>query len=61
MSIIRKLLLGAFLAGILAVIVLTWGSVGSGVLTLALILSGGYLLLRRFLETHDPDDFRMED
>ena len=61
MSTLRKLLLAAFLAAILAVILLTWGSVGSGILVLALIITGGYLLLRWFLYTHDPDDYRMED
>ena len=61
MSNVRKLLLGAFLVLILAVILLTWGSVGSGILVLSLIITGGYLLLRWFLDTHDPDDYRMED
>lgn len=61
MSTLRKLLLAAFLVAILAVILLTWGSVGSGILVLALIITGGYLLLRWFLDTHDPDDYRMED
>ena len=46
MSTLRKLLLAAFLVAILAVILLTWGSVGSGILVLALIITGGYLLLR---------------
>ncbi len=61
MSNIRKLLLGVFLVLILAVILLTWGSVGSGILTLALLIAVCYLLLRWFLETHDPGDFQMED
>ena len=61
MSTLRKLLLAAFLVAILAVILLTWDSVGSGILVLALIITGGYLLLRWFLDTHDPDDYRMED
>ena len=42
-------------------IILTWGSIGSAILTLALLLALGYLLLNRFQETHDPDDFRWED
>ena len=61
MSNIRKLLLVIFLVLTLAVILLTWGSVGSGILVLALIIAVGYLLLRWFLDPHDPDDYRMED
>ncbi len=45
--------LGLFLAGILLVIALTWGSIGSAVLTLALILSIGFLLLRRSLQAQE--------
>lgn len=61
MSNVRKLLLVIFLVLILAVILLTWGSVGSSILVLVLIIAVGYLLLRWFLDTHDPDDYRMED
>ena len=58
---VRKTLLFILLFGIVAVIILTWGSIGSAILTLALLLSLGFLLLQRFMETHDPGDFRMED
>ena len=61
MSTLRKLLLAAFLAAILAVILLTWGSIGSAVLTLALLIGIGALLLQRFTDTHEADDFRWEE
>ena len=61
MSKTQKLLLVLLLAGMLAVILLTWGSVGSAIMTLALRVTAGYLLLTRFMETHDPDDFSWEE
>lgn len=53
-------ILRLFLALILAVIVLTWGSIGSAILTLALLLSLGYLLIVKVLENRNPDDFDWE-
>ena len=53
-------LLRGFLLFILAVIILTWGSIGSAVLTLALLLSLVYLLVVKVLENRDPDDFDWE-
>lgn len=53
-------LLRGFLLFILAVIILTWGSIGSALLTLALLLSLGYLLVMKVLENRDPDDFDWE-
>ena len=61
MALWQKLLLVILLIGTLAVIITTWGSVGSAVLTLALLLSGGMIALRTFLENRDPDDFRWEE
>lgn len=55
-----KSLLFLVLFVIVALIILTWGSVGSAVLTLALLIGVGFILLRRFYDTHDPDDYRME-
>lgn len=60
MDSLRKTLLFLFLFVLVAVILLTWGSVGSAVLTLALLIGLGYYLLRRFLDTHDPDDYKMD-
>ena len=57
----QKLLLIGFLVLTLAVILLTWGSIGSAVLTLALLLALGYLLIQKIMANRDPDDFRWED
>lgn len=61
MSTLQKILLALLLLVIVAVIILTWGSIGSAILTLALIISLGFLALQKFLDTHNADDFRMED
>ncbi len=61
MSKTRKCLLVLFLAGILGVILLTWGSIGSAVLTLALLLGLGMIGIQKFLENRDPDDFKWND
>ena len=58
---LQKSLIFILLFVIVAVIILTWGSVGSAVLTLALLIGVGALLLQRFLDTHNADDFRWED
>lgn len=60
MSPLRKTLLFLMLFVLVGIILLTWGSVGSAVLTMALIIGLGYTALSRFLDTHDPDDYRME-
>lgn len=57
----RKFLLAFLLILALTVIITTWGSIGSAVLTLGLLVSGGYLALNRFWQTHDPDDYRFEE
>lgn len=57
----RTALLVIFLVLVLAVIILTWGSVGSAILTLALLLSLAYMLVLKIMENRDPDDFRWED
>ena len=61
MSGLQKILLAVFLGGILAVIILTWGRVGSGVLTLALLLAAAMLLFKKFMDSRDPDDFNWEE
>ena len=55
----RKLLLGIFLAGILAVILFTWGSIGSAALTLGLLLGGIFTALKKSLNR--DNDFEMDD
>jgi hypothetical protein len=52
----NRILPGIFLAVILAVIILTWGSIGSAALTLGLLLAGIYLALKKSLN-RDPDDY----
>ena len=41
---------------VVAVIILTWGSIGSAALTLGLLLAGIYLALKKSLN-RDPDDY----
>lgn len=60
MSTTRKILLGIFLAGVLAVILLTWGSIGSAALTLALLLGVILIALQKTLN-RDPEDYYSED
>ena len=45
----RKWILGLFLAAVIAVILLTWGSIGSAALTLGLILGGIFTALKKSL------------
>ena len=52
----KRILPGIFLAAILAVIILTWGSIGSAALTLGLLLAGIFLALKKSLN-RDPDDY----
>lgn len=58
---LQKIFTVLVLVGMLAVILLTWGSIGSAVMTLGLLLSLGYLALKRFLDTHDPGDYWMDE
>ena len=52
----KNLLLGIFLVIVLAVILLTWGSIGSAALTLGLLLAGIFTALKKSLN-RDPDDY----
>lgn len=49
-----------FVVALIGVIILTWGSIGSAILTLALLLAAGYMLVLKIMENRDPDDFRWE-
>lgn len=53
-------MLAILLAGLLAAIILTWGSIGSILLTFCLLLSGAALLYQRFLTNRDDTDWNME-
>ena len=52
----KNLLLGIFLTIILAVLLLTWGSIGSAALTLGLLLAGIFTALKKSLN-RDPDEY----
>lgn len=56
----RKILLGILLVAVLAVILLTWGSIGSAALTLGLILGGIFIALKKSLN-RDVDDYYLEE
>ena len=58
---LQKILLFIILFVLVAVIILTWGSIGSAVLTLGLLISLGFIALKKFMDTHNADDFRWED
>ena len=53
----RLLIPGLLAAGMLAVMVLTWGSLGSVVMAFGLISMGSALLYQRFLNREDPDQW----
>ena len=46
---------------VVAVIILTWGSIGSAVMGLCLITMISALLFQRFLTSRDGGDFQTED
>ena len=60
MSAGRKTLLILLLVGVLAVIILTWGSIGSAALTLGLLLGGLFTALKKSLD-RDPEDYFSEE
>ena len=55
----RKLLLGIFLTVVLAIIIFTWGSIGSAALTLGLILGGIFTALKKSLNR--DNDYEWEE
>lgn len=55
----RKLLLGIFLAVVIAIIIFTWGSIGSAALTLGLILGGIFTALKKSLNR--DNDYEWEE
>ena len=56
----RTLLALLLLAGILAVIILTWGSIGSAAMVLGLLLAGIGIALKKSL-SRDVDDYFLEE
>ena len=57
----RKILLWVFIALIVAVIIFTWGSIGSAVTGFCLITMVAAILFQKFLTNRDESDFQMED
>ena len=51
----RRLLLPLLAAGMIWVMVATWGSIASAVMAFGLIIMGCALLYQRFLNRDDPD------
>ena len=49
------------LGAILAVIVIFWGSIASAVLSLALLLAGGFLLMHHLVIDRGDEDYWMEE
>ena len=60
MSTLRKILLAVLLIAMVTVILVTWGSIGSIMLTLGLLVSLGAILIRYIMDKRDPDDFDWE-
>ena len=58
---IRIILLVILALVLLTVMVLTWGSLGSAVMALCLILMAASLLFQKFLTNRDTSDFQMEE
>lgn len=56
----QKILLVLLALVLAAVMFATWGSVGSGMCAMCLLLMGAALLFRRFVLERDGDDFNME-
>ena len=57
----RVIALVLLAAVLLTVCVLTWGSLGSVVMLLGLILMGSSLLYQKFMTNRDEDRFKTED
>lgn len=55
----RSLLLGLFLAAVLAVIFFTWGSIGSAALTLGLLLAGIFAVMKKTMDR--DNDYEWEE
>ena len=58
---IRSILLVVLALVLLVVMVITWGSIGSAVMGLCLIMLAASLLFQKFLTNRDTSDFQMEE
>ena len=54
---VRMFLLLALAGTMTAVMIATWGSIGSAAMAMGLISMGAALLYRRFLNREDPDQW----
>ena len=54
---LRILALTALAAGMVIVMIATWGSIGSAVMAMGLLTMGAALLYQRFLNREDPDQW----
>lgn len=57
---LQILLLVLLALTLVAVMIATWGSIGSAMCAMCLLLMGAALLYRRFVLDRDSDDFKME-
>ena len=60
MSWFRKILILVLALVMIAVMVMTWGSMGSAMMAFLLIMMGAALLYQRFLTNRDEDQFQEE-
>lgn len=60
MGVLQKVLIALIGLALLAVTVLTWGSIGSIATCFALGAMIAFLLLQKYLINRDNDDFQME-
>lgn len=57
----RACLLVLVAVALIALIILTWGSLGSAVCLYCLITMGAAVLIKRFLINRNAEDYQMED
>ena len=57
----RTVALVLFALGMVVLMIVTWGSIGSAVMGMCLITMVSALLFQRFLTNRNGDDFQMED
>ena len=57
----RAIALAVLAAVLLTVCILTWGSLGSAVMLLGLILMGSAVLYQKFMTNREEDRFRPEE
>ena len=57
---LRRIILLVLAVLMLAVMILTWGSIGSGMMAFLLIMMGAALVYQKFLTNRDEDHFQEE-